>query len=101
VVFYMGLKSAGHICEQLRAHGMAAAMPVALVEQGTTFQQRVFCGTLATLPARIQEAGIRSPALLIVGEVVKLHPHLAWFQPTAEGQDQPITPITRVDIATN
>jgi uroporphyrin-III C-methyltransferase / precorrin-2 dehydrogenase / sirohydrochlorin ferrochelatase len=81
VVFYMGLKSAGHICEQLRAHGLAAAMPVALVEQGTTSQQRVFCGTLATLPASIQEAGIRSPALLIVGEVVKLHPQLAWFQP--------------------
>ena len=83
VVFYMGLKSVRHICDQLRAHGLADAMPVALVEQGTTPQQRVYCATLATLPDILMGAGIRSPALLIVGEVVKLRPHLSWFQPVA------------------
>lgn len=86
VVFYMGLKSAGHICEQLRAHGMAAGMPVALVEQGTTSRQRVYCATLATLSEVIGGAGIQSPALLIVGEVVKLHPQLAWFRPAPPGE---------------
>ncbi len=81
VVFYMGLKSVRHICDKLREHGLAATMPVALVEQGTTPQQRVYCATLATLTEVVGGADVRSPALLIVGEVVKLHPQLSWFQP--------------------
>ncbi|CDH46456.1 multifunctional protein (Includes: Uroporphyrin-III C-methyltransferase (Urogen III methylase) (SUMT) (Uroporphyrinogen III methylase) (UROM); Precorrin-2 oxidase; Ferrochelatase) (Siroheme synthase) (fragment) [Candidatus Contendobacter odensis Run_B_J11] len=89
VVFYMGLKSARPICEKLREHGMAADRPVALIEQGTTPQQRVYCATLATLPTVIQNTEIRPPALLIVGEVVKLHSQLAWFQPTGAVQAQP------------
>lgn len=86
VVFYMGLKSVSHICAKLREHGLSQDMPAALVEQGTTPQQRVFCATLQTLPTVLAGAGTRSPALLIVGAVVKLHPQLAWFQPvTATG----------------
>ena len=83
VVFYMGLKSIGHICAQLREHGMADDMPAALVAQGTTPEQQVFCATLVTLPPMIQQADIHSPALLIVGEVVKLHTQLMWFQPVS------------------
>lgn len=89
VVFYMGLKSVRHICDRLREHGMAGDMPVALVEQGTTPQQRVHCATLATLPTAIQNAGVRSPALLIVGEVVSLRPRLAWFEPAAVSGSRP------------
>jgi uroporphyrin-III C-methyltransferase/precorrin-2 dehydrogenase/sirohydrochlorin ferrochelatase len=83
VVFYMGLKSVRHICDSLREHGMAGDMPVALVEQGTTARQRVYCATLATLSAEIENAAIRSPALLIVGEVVRLRSRLAWFETAA------------------
>jgi siroheme synthase len=79
----MGLKSVRYICDQLREHGMAADMPAALVEQGTTSQQRVHIGTITELPRLLEGVGARSPALLIVGEVVKLHPRLAWFQPAA------------------
>lgn len=82
VVFYMGLKSVGHICAKLREHGMAPDMPAALVERGTTRDQQVYVGTLADLPEQLT-VGVRSPALLIVGEVVKLHPQLNWFQPAA------------------
>ncbi len=96
VVFYMGLKSVRPICETLCEHGMAADTPIALVEQGTTPQQRVYCATLATLPAVIQKAGISPPALLIVGEVVRLHPQLAWFSSAAVVQTQP---VLRVGIA--
>ncbi|MCB1765224.1 MAG: uroporphyrinogen-III C-methyltransferase [Candidatus Competibacteraceae bacterium] len=81
VVFYMGLKSVGHICERLREHGMAADMPAALVEQGTLVGQRVHVGTIGELPRQLESAGARSPALLIVGNVVRLHPQLMWFQP--------------------
>ena len=81
VVFYMGLKSVRHICDLLREHGMAGDMPVALVEQGTTARQRVYCATLASLSDALRDAGVRSPALLIVGEVVSLRSRLAWFEP--------------------
>ncbi|MBZ4194650.1 MAG: uroporphyrinogen-III C-methyltransferase [Candidatus Contendobacter sp.] len=90
VVFYMGLKSVGQICQKLREHGVADQMPAALVEQGTTAQQRVYTGTLADLPEKLQRAGAHSPALLIVGEVVKLRSQLAWFQPAT-----PTAPETR------
>ena len=88
VVFYMGLKTVGQICQKLREHGVMDAMPAALVAQGTTRQQQVHAGTVADLPEKLQSAGVRSPALLIVGEVVKLRPQLAWFQSDAES-DQP------------
>ncbi|PIE82888.1 MAG: uroporphyrinogen-III C-methyltransferase [Candidatus Contendobacter odensis] len=81
VVFYMGLRTVVHICDRLRAYGMSADMPVALVEQGTQPEQRVYCATLATLSDSIQGVGVRAPALLIVGEVVRLHPQLHWFKP--------------------
>jgi uroporphyrin-III C-methyltransferase/precorrin-2 dehydrogenase/sirohydrochlorin ferrochelatase len=82
VVIYMGLHGLDLICDQLIAHGLPATFPAALIEQGTTVRQRVHVGDLATLPALVKQAGARAPTLLIVGEVVKLHWHLAWFEPT-------------------
>lgn len=81
VVFYMGLTGIEVICEQLIAHGMSPDMPAALVEQGTTRNQRVHIGTVATLPALVAESGVRAPTLTIIGEVVKLHEKLDWYQP--------------------
>ncbi|WP_018152278.1 siroheme synthase CysG [Leeia oryzae] len=78
VVVYMGVGQAKEICQQLIQHGRAAETPVAIVEQATTAQQRVVVGTLSTLPDKIIEAGVKSPALIIIGEVVKLHAKLAW-----------------------
>ncbi|MDX9874494.1 MAG: siroheme synthase CysG, partial [Spongiibacteraceae bacterium] len=81
VVFYMGLVGLPIICQELVAHGRAPDTPVALIQQGTTPEQRVIVGTLADLPARVAEAGVRAPTLIIVGEVVRLHRKLAWFSP--------------------
>lgn len=81
VVFYMGLTAIGIICDQLIAHGMAPDMPAALVEQGTTRNQRVHIGTVATLSALVAEADVRAPTLTIIGEVVNLHDKLAWYKP--------------------
>ncbi|MFN2308325.1 MAG: siroheme synthase CysG [Gammaproteobacteria bacterium] len=81
VVFYMGLTGIGVICEQLIAHGMSPAMPAALVEQGTTRNQRVHIGTVETLPALVADAGVRAPTLTIIGEVVRLHDKLDWYRP--------------------
>ncbi len=79
VVFYMGLKGLPVICEQLVEHGLAGSTPIALVQQATTPRQRVFTGTLATMPELIAGKRIRPPTLIIVGDVVRLHDKLAWF----------------------
>ena len=81
VVFYMGLTGIGIICERLMAHGMAADMPAALVEQGTTRNQRVHIGTVGNLPELVQRAAVRAPTLTIIGEVVRLHDKLDWYRP--------------------
>lgn len=79
VVFYMGLGCLPEICQQLMAHGRAAQTPIALVENGTTAQQRVFAGTLATIHQQVSEFAVQSPSLIIVGEVVALRDKLNWF----------------------
>ena len=50
-----------------------------MVSQGTLAEQRVVCATLATLAAEVAGAGLQSPCLTIVGEVVRLRDELAWF----------------------
>ncbi len=83
VVVYMGLAGLPRICSELVAHGLPPDWPVAVVEQGTLLEQRVVSGTLASLPAAVEGAGLKSPCLTIVGEVVRLREQLAWFEPQA------------------
>ena len=79
VVFYMGLGCLPVICEELITHGRAATTPIALIEKGTTAQQRVFVGTLATMLELLSVEAVQSPSLIIVGEVVALRDSLQWF----------------------
>lgn len=79
LVFYMGLVGLPQICQALIEHGRAADTPAALVQQGTTQNQRVFTGTLANLPQLVAEHEVHAPTLVIVGEVVTLREKLAWF----------------------
>jgi len=79
LVFYMGLVGLPQICQALMAHGRSADTPAALVQQGTTQNQRVFSGTLASLPQLVAEHDVHAPTLVIVGEVVTLRDKLAWF----------------------
>lgn len=81
VVFYMGLDLLPELCRGLIRHGAPAERPAAVVQQGTTAGQQVVAGTLATLPALAREHALKAPAIVIVGEVVRLHEKLAWFQP--------------------
>ncbi|MDZ5602430.1 siroheme synthase CysG [Pseudomonas sp. RP23018S] len=80
LVFYMGLVGLPTICAELIAHGRAATTPAALVQQGTTRNQRVFTGTLADLPDMVARHEVHAPTLVIVGEVVQLRDKLAWFE---------------------
>lgn len=77
LVFYMGLNQAAAIREKLIAHGMAADMPAAIVENGTAVNQKVVTGTLDRLDIMAQQ--MASPALIIVGRVVALRDKLNWF----------------------
>jgi uroporphyrin-III C-methyltransferase/precorrin-2 dehydrogenase/sirohydrochlorin ferrochelatase len=79
LVFYMGLKGLPIICEQLIAHGMDPNMPAALVEKGTTQDQRVITSDLINMPTTMAKETVMSPSLFIVGRVVNLHDKLAWF----------------------
>jgi len=79
IVFYMGLHGLDTICAKLIEHGLPDATPAAIVQQGTTPNQRVITGTLATLPAIAQLEAPKPPSLIIVGGVVTLRAKLAWF----------------------
>lgn len=81
VVFYMGLTGIEVISRELIKYGTPSDLPAALIEQGTTRNQRVHIGTLATLPELVKQRSVRAPTLTIVGEVVKLHDKLNWYQP--------------------
>lgn len=83
VVFYMGLGHLEQILSRLRAHGAPESRAAAIVEQGTRAEQRVLTGTLADLAQKARQAGVQSPALLIVGEVTRLHETLRWFNTAA------------------
>jgi uroporphyrin-III C-methyltransferase/precorrin-2 dehydrogenase/sirohydrochlorin ferrochelatase len=78
-VFYMGLARVEHISARLMQHGAPGSLPAALIAQGTLENQRVIAGTLADIAEAANRAGLESPALLVVGEVVSLHHSLAWF----------------------
>lgn len=80
MVFLMGIKNLPRIVEQLLAHGRSPGTPVALVQQATRTTQKTVTGTLADIVDRA--AGIRPPAVIIVGEVVRLHEPLRWFDQT-------------------
>jgi uroporphyrin-III C-methyltransferase/precorrin-2 dehydrogenase/sirohydrochlorin ferrochelatase len=83
VVVYMGLLGIETLCAQLIAHGLADTTPAALVQQGTTQNQRVLTGTLATLPGIVQLEKPQAPTLIIVGGVVSLREKLNWFLPAS------------------
>lgn len=84
LVFYMGLVGLESICTQLIAHGMDAEMPIALVQQGTTPNQKVLTGTLTTMPAIVAVSEIQAPTIIIVGRVVKLRDRYSWFDGHAQ-----------------
>ena len=76
LVFYMGLSSLDAICERLQTAGAPASRPVAVIERGSTPQQRVVVATIGTIQADVESAKIASPALIVVGEVVALRDKL-------------------------
>jgi uroporphyrin-III C-methyltransferase len=77
IVVYMGVRSIARICGELVAHGLDAETPAAVVERATTPRQRVLRASLATLPQLAQAQEVRAPALIVIGEVVRLGEELS------------------------
>jgi len=75
----MGLSSMAAITQGFLANGADPATPAAVIENGTRAGQRVITGTLESLAEKTALAGIKSPALIIIGSVVSLREKLSWF----------------------
>ena len=81
LIFYMGMHGSKIICEELIKHGLSDETPAALIVKGTTEDQEVIIGNLKNMPEIIMDRKIVPPTLLIIGDVVKLHNKLKWFNP--------------------
>ena len=77
IVFLMGVEHLPEIVQALVSHGRSTDTPAALIQEGTTPNQLVVTGTLADIVEKTR--AIRPPAVLVVGEVVRLHEQLNWF----------------------
>ena len=80
IVIFMAARKVADICRALVAHGKVAKTPAAVVEWGTWPDQRTVAADLAQLPDQASTAKLRSPALIIVGDVVALRRELNWFE---------------------
>jgi uroporphyrinogen III methyltransferase/synthase len=80
LVFYMGVRALPRIAERLTAGGRPADEPAAVVERGTLPDQRTLTATLGDVAERAAAAGIRAPAVTVVGSVVRLQESLAWLE---------------------
>jgi uroporphyrin-III C-methyltransferase len=79
IVFLMGVEHLQEIVAQLLAHGRSTDTPAALIQEGTTRNQIVVSADLGNIFEKSH--GIHPPAVLIVGEVVRLHEQIDWFDP--------------------
>ncbi len=80
LVFLMGMKNLPSIVANLTTEGRSSTTPVAIIRWGTRAAQRTVVGTLADIVERAQAANMEPPTVIVVGDVVRLRPHLNWFE---------------------
>lgn len=78
--FYMGVGRLPQIAEQLMRYGRLPETPVAVIRWGTCPTQQTVVGTLRTISDEVRKAGLKPPAMIVVGEVVRLRERLNWFE---------------------
>ncbi|MFC1942518.1 uroporphyrinogen-III C-methyltransferase [Chloroflexota bacterium] len=79
LVFLMGMKNLPEIVEKLIKYGRSPDIPVAVIKRGTTPEQLTVVSSLKNIAAKVKETGIKSPAIIVVGEVVQLREKIRWF----------------------
>ena len=80
LVFLMGVGNLSRIVERLVTHGRAIDTPAAVIQWGTKPEQETVIGTLDTIVGLVEERGLGPPAILVVGDVVRLRERLSWFE---------------------
>ena len=80
ICVYMGVAHLGTIIRKLIQHGKSPHTPIALIQWGTLSDQRTVVGTLETIEEVVLEAQISNPSMIVIGEVVRLHEKLNWFE---------------------
>jgi uroporphyrinogen III methyltransferase / synthase len=80
LVFYMGMANLELLTRELMRYGRSPQTPVAIVRWATTSRQRTLVGTLSDIVEQVRARNFKPPAIIIVGEVVELRQHLAWFE---------------------
>lgn len=80
LIFLMGMERLSDICSQLILYGKAEQTPAAVIERGTTARQRTIVGTLADISQRAAQEEIRSPSVIVIGDVVSLRQQLMWYE---------------------
>ncbi|MBI4377698.1 MAG: uroporphyrinogen-III C-methyltransferase [Nitrospinae bacterium] len=80
LVFFMGVKNISTIVKNLIDNGRDPDTPVAVIRRGTTPFQETVIGNLKNITELVKEKGIKPPAVIVVGEVVKLRDRLNWFE---------------------
>ena len=95
LVIYMAIKHLGRIAAELIEGGRAPDQPVALVSNASTPEQRVLETTLSTCAADVAASGLTPPAIVVVGEVVRLRGGLDWLG-AGEGRVLDPDPLRRV-----
>lgn len=79
LVIYMGLKALDSVVDRLCKAGRAKSTPIALIENATLPEQRVLIADLETIVAKANDREWIGPTLIIVGEVIRLHQRLSWY----------------------
>lgn len=79
LVFLMGLGHLNQICSRLLEHGRPKEMPAAVISQGTTAGQKNVVSDLAHIAEQAENEGIKTPAILVIGDVVQMAGALDWF----------------------
>ncbi|GCF10522.1 uroporphyrinogen-III C-methyltransferase [Dictyobacter arantiisoli] len=82
LVVLMGVKALPNFTQKLIQGGIDPATPAAVIQEGTTDEQRVVTATVATIAAEAQAAGLSAPALTIIGTVVNVRETLVWYHQT-------------------
>jgi uroporphyrin-III C-methyltransferase len=82
VVILMGIESLPTLVDKLIIGGIDSSKPVAIIEKGTLNQQRTITGTINSIVNDAKKADIKPPAVIVIGEVVKLSRKLEWFKPS-------------------
>jgi len=80
IAVYMGVGAVKVLCHELIKHGMDEKTPAAIIQQGTTMNQRTYTGTLKSLPLIVESEEIKPPSMMIIGNVVRLRDKLAWYE---------------------